>query len=131
MTTTITPSAGLRKTPTLAPVRPLTPRAGRSCRGWPAIPVRCISGGVLAFRVESFLDDDTVGGLDELNLDLPAVAHAVLDFLLGHDTGIGAFEVESFAPVLGFHARQELAALAKVDGRSSRRASHPAQYSPA
>src|SRR5678815_5403144 len=82
--------------------------------GLPSLPLHL--GRVLAFQVEGLLHYNTVSALDELDLDLPPVAHAVLDFLLRHDARVRALKVEPFAAVLGFHARQELAALAQIDG---------------
>jgi hypothetical protein len=39
------------------------------------------------------------GALDELGLDLPSIAHPILDGFPRHDVGVNALEVEALAAV--------------------------------
>jgi hypothetical protein len=98
---------------------PPPPHAGRSCRGWPASPDAEAPAYSRSPRRTS-LHEDAAGPLDELDLDLAAVAHPVFDCLLRSDAGVSALEGEALAAVFRFHAGLELAAFAQIDGASGR-----------
>src|SRR5690606_1665785 len=75
---------------------------------------------VLSRRVAGRPAEDAVIALVELDLDLTAVVHPVLDGPPRLDARVRALEVEAGAPVLRLHARGEFPALAQVHGAARR-----------